>query len=160
MSVPIFLDLDGVFADFYTRSTEAIGAEWETVHPSVAWAALEAIPHFFLQLEVLPGSLRIYQALKHHGDKLEVLTAIPRPTGNLATAREDKKAWVARYMSAKLKVNTITGGVNKYKFATPGAVLIDDLERNLVEWEKHGGIGVLHTDVESTLKKLKDLGLT
>lgn len=160
MSVPIFLDLDGVFADFYTRALEVVGGEWESVPPSVAWAALEKVPHFFLQLNVLPGSLAIYQALKHHGDKLEVLTAIPRPTGNLATAREDKKAWVAKHMSSKLKVNTITGGVNKFKFATPGAVLIDDLERNLIEWEKHGGIGVLHTDVHSTMKKLKNLGLT
>ena len=35
------------------------------------------------------------------------------------------------------------------------SILIDDREKNIREWEKAGGIGILHTSTKDTLRKLK-----
>ena len=37
-------------------------------------------------------------------------------------------------------------------------VLIDDYDKNISEWEKSGGIGILHTNVGKTIGELKRLG--
>lgn len=155
----IYLDLDGVFADFFTFARNVLGQEYHDTAPALAWGRLSLVPRLFRQLAVLPGSLEIYHALKHHGDRLQVLTATPLPTGFLLTAAKDKRRWVAKNISETLKVNTVTGGVNKYKLCQPGDVLIDDLARNLKPWEEAGGIGIHHTSVQDTLARLAELGL-
>ena len=47
---------------------------------------------------------------------------------------------------------------HKQKFANENSILIDDYKINIDEWRAKGGIGILHTDVFSTIKQLKDLG--
>jgi hypothetical protein len=48
-------------------------------------------------------------------------------------------------------------GSQKGMFAIKGSVLIDDRQKNLDAWEKHGGIGILHTSAEDTINQLKEL---
>lgn len=153
----INLDLDGVFANFlgYTRS---LGIDY-VASPAQAWSEISLIPRFFTQLPVLPGSLALFKALQHHGQRLRILTALPLPTGTLVTARADKREWVARHISNELEVVTVLGGVNKYLEAQAGDVLIDDQMRNLEPWIRAGGLGIHHTSVEKTLGELQELGL-
>jgi hypothetical protein len=44
---------------------------------------------------------------------------------------------------------------NKQKYASPNHVLIDDREDIIKEWEKKGGIGILHTSTQNTIEWLK-----
>ena len=37
-------------------------------------------------------------------------------------------------------------------------ILVDDLPKNIKEWEANGGIGIYHTSVNRTISKLKKLG--
>ena len=37
-------------------------------------------------------------------------------------------------------------------------VLIDDHQKNIMEWEAKGGIGILHTNVGKSIAELKKLG--
>ena len=37
-------------------------------------------------------------------------------------------------------------------------ILIDDFTKNTIPWEEKDGIAILHTDVNKTIQKLKDLG--
>jgi len=46
---------------------------------------------------------------------------------------------------------------HKYKYASPDSILIDDMEKNIKPWIEAGGIGILHTDTETTIKKLKEI---
>lgn len=156
----IYLDLDGVFADFNSelkRVRQAFGGR--TLDASLEWAAIERIPNFYANLALLPDSLELFKALAHHGDAVEILTALPRPTGHLATATQDKCAWVAKHLSPTIKVNTIYGGINKHVFAKVGDVLVDDKNSNLGPWREAGGIGVLHKNVKRTLAELAEIGL-
>lgn len=154
----IYLDLDGVFADFYRQVESELGPNWQKLPDDKLWQELEKIPHFFNTLKVLPHSLKLVTFLMYHD--LEILTAIPRPTGNLATAAADKREWVARNISPRIKVNTVLGGKNKANYVIDEhTILIDDFERNIKVWRKRGGCGILHTSVEDTLDQLDALGV-
>ena len=48
---------------------------------------------------------------------------------------------------------------NKQDYAKENSILIDDLKPTIDEWNAKGGIGILHTSAESTIKQLKELGL-
>jgi 5'(3')-deoxyribonucleotidase len=153
MANPIFLDLDGVFADFDKARLSLTDKRGNEI-----WPIIDKIPEFFRNLEVLPDSLKLVTMLQHH--RLEFLTALPEPTGYLDTAREDKIWWVSNHISRKIKVNTIIGGKNKILWLEtyPGALLIDDYKRNIDLWNAHGGVGILHTSVNETLNQLERLG--
>ena len=45
----------------------------------------------------------------------------------------------------------------KQNFASKDVILIDDHKKNIREWEAAGGTGVLHVNVNSTIKQLKGL---
>lgn len=155
----IYFDLDGLFADFFSVAARILGRPYTEVSPEEAWGVLSQVPHLFRNLPLLDRSREMLDAVAHHGNRVAILTAKPRPTGFLVTAEADKRAWVAEIISPTLRVVTIEGGVNKRQFAHPFAVLVDDLQRNLDHWKEGGGIPVLHTDVDSTLAQLRALGL-
>lgn len=159
----IFLDLDGLFANFEKRVVQVTKDHYWRRDGNAIWKPIQQVPNFFRSLEVMKGSLEILAAIldNYPIEKVQVLTALPRPTGLLHTAAEDKEWWVKQYMLPGLKVNTVEGGVNKGKWArdNPGALLIDDYNRNIEVWHECGGVGLQHTDVDSTLEKLKVLGV-
>ncbi len=48
---------------------------------------------------------------------------------------------------------------DKSKHAIPNGILIDDYKKKTDAWEAAGGIAILHTSTEDTIKQLKELGL-
>jgi len=48
---------------------------------------------------------------------------------------------------------------NKIKCCRPGSVLIDDSKRTKVQWERCGGVYILHTSLEDTVRELRRIGL-
>jgi len=48
---------------------------------------------------------------------------------------------------------------NKEKYANKNSILIDDRNKNIVNWNANSGIGILHTSAIETIKKLKGLGI-
>lgn len=151
---PIFCDLDGVFVDFYQVANRLIGRPFKETAPADAWAVLEKVPGLYRDLPMLAEGRKLWAGLAPVRHRLQVLSALPLPTGELETADEDKRFWVRENLSPELGVNLVVGGVNKVKYVTPGAILIDDLPRNIELWRKAGGIGILHVDAESTLAQL------
>lgn len=156
----IFLDLDGVFAAFDLYI--------DTYYPHIRgksdaefWAVLSEVPNIFSRLELIRESIAIIEALIANKHDMEFLTAIPYPTKFLCTAANDKREWIATRISDKIPVSTVSGGVNKSQWlhVYPGAVLIDDYQRNITMWNEAGGVGILHTSADSTLAKLKELKL-
>lgn len=155
----INIDLDGVCADFFSKAQAIIGAPYHETSPALAWGKLSLVPNLFAVLDPLPGMELLFSSLAHHRERVQILTATPLPTGFLITAGRDKRRWVAKHISPAIQVHTVMGGANKYQFARPGDVLIDDLERNLIKWREAGGIGILHSSVPDTLAQLQVLGL-
>ena len=94
-----------------------------------------------------------------YGDKCEILTGIPKPKRGIVNAGEDKTKWVHRLLSKDIKVN-IVFREDKPKFCTgKGCILIDDMEKNIAEWEAMGGTGIQNISAAETMKRLVELGI-
>ena len=53
----------------------------------------------------------------------------------------------------------VDGGKEKYQYAAPNHILIDDRLVSIEPWVNAGGIGILHTSAVDTIEQLKELGL-
>jgi hypothetical protein len=150
--VKVYLDVDGVFADFDKKIAEI--APGHLRMSNEIWEPISKVPNFFATLELMHESLELINILKDYD--LEFLTALPRPTGLLYTADSDKRHWLREHVSKTIPINTVEGGVNKVRWLKehPGSILIDDYQRNIDLWEEHGGIGILFTTVPATIDKL------
>jgi hypothetical protein len=47
----------------------------------------------------------------------------------------------------------------KHEFSGKNRILIDDRADTIENWNAKGGIGILHTSANNTIKQLKQLGL-
>lgn len=138
----LYLDLDGVFADFNGRCN-SMGISY-AVAPSKAWEKLDKVPNLFANLDPVPGSISFYNNIIELGIEPTILTALPSMlTNELVTASKDKREWVAKHLDPKLQVIAVDSWKDKKIFAASN-VLVDDARRNILDWDYHGGIGIWH----------------
>lgn len=149
----IWLDLDGVFADFQTAFENHCGFPYYS-DPQKAWSILENVDRLFLNLHLLPGAKELYDEIKSFDIDIEFLTALPRLTKSLHTAPLDKRLWVASNLDPKAKVTCVANWSCKKNFAKPNEILIDDSTRNIDQWISADGIGIIHRENKTTLHQL------
>ncbi len=161
----IYLDMDGVLADFASGVRELCGIEpppqderWQPGDDDEMWAALRKVDRYYSRLKLMPGAKEMFDAVYGaYGDRCEILSGVPKPDKGMPTASDDKREWVRRLLSEDIVINTVRRE-DKGTFCTGrDCVLIDDLGTNVREWELAGGTGILHTDPALTLRVLRDL---
>jgi len=160
----IYFDMDGVLADFDRGVEELAGfskldqSDASAGQDDAMWEAIRAVPHFYDKLELMPGAREMFDYIySNYGDRCEILTGIPKPKRGIATAGEDKIAWMHRVLAAGIKVNVVYKEEKKSFCKGEDCILIDDLERNIDEWKSNGGTGILHKSSEETLRIIKNL---
>lgn len=151
----IYLDMDGVLADFNRGVTELchmkpVDQGHSTKEETDAlWNAVRKVPHFYDQLKPVPGAIEMYQRLhKQYGNKVEILTGIPKPKRRIDDAAEDKIQWAHRILSPELKVNIVYREQKPLYCHGKEDILIDDYEKNIQEWNEKGGTGILFHKAE------------
>jgi len=157
-----YLDMDGVLADFDRGLRELAGIEPRSVNDArppeyedAMWAAIRAVPHFYLELPPMNGAMDLFRRLNSlDGVRCEILTGIPKPRRNIATAAEDKREWVRRHLSPDMKCNIVMKEEKPRFCHGPESVLIDDTQANIDAWEAMGGTGILHVSAEETLRAI------
>ena len=164
----IYFDMDGVLADFERGVRELCGITPPSQNDKdqrpgaddEMWAAIKECVHFYDLLELMPGAKAMFDAVySKYGDKCEILTGIPKPRRGIVNATPDKKLWVKRLLSGDIVVN-IVFREEKPKFCTgKNCILIDDMEKNIKEWNGMGGTGILNVNAEDTMNRLKELGI-
>lgn len=153
MTLPrLYLDLDGVMADFDAHFPVQFGVDHRRMADDDMWAKINAHPSYFRDMPQCPGAKAFF-------DKIEwlnpiILTACPK--SKYANVARQKRAWVREHLSKTCDILPVLGGRNKPLFMhSPGDILIDDFRRNTKAWEEEGGFAILHKDFDTTRDKLE-----
>lgn len=156
----IYLDMDGVLADFDKRAFETFGHRFDAFPSSQAgWDAMQPHQDFYLKLEPMVDAAELvegtYTLAEKHGCTVGILTAVPK-MARFPSCTEDKKVWLSQHFPRLLE-NFKTGpySQDKQKHCRPGDVLIDDRSINIEQWTSKGGKGIFHVAAEWSLARLK-----
>lgn len=152
--------MDGVLADFdrgvkELASIEPLDQATKTdADDDKMWEAIKEVSNFYDKLELMPGALEMFNTLSEKYD-VEILSGIPKPKRGILTAGEDKANWAHRLLSVDLPVNIVYREEKKNYVTGPDCILIDDLEKNIREWNECGGTGILYKSAEQVLCEIK-----
>jgi len=151
----IYVDMDGVLTDWekqFKRYSGGIPVEtYESEHGSVKRYEFvkNNSPGFYASMEWMPDGKLLYSFLKDL--PIEILSHATD-----AQSAEGKLQWL-KSNNIKAKPNLVPNRADKSKFANKDAILIDDKTETIDEFNKAGGIGILHTDAVTTINKLKEI---
>lgn len=149
MTRSIYLDMDGVVADFNAFVSEKLGRQigWGISDlTSEEWDEISKIKDLYDQLPLIDGSTKLVALAKSFNNRfnVEFLSALPRK-GTMPSAADDKTKWIAKYFPG-MKVNFGPYSQDKQKWCKPLDILIDDKPENVEQWYAAGGIAIKHVD--------------
>jgi hypothetical protein len=148
--------MDGVLVDFekgYAELTDTIPSKSFNGKPSFWEPINKAGAQWWANLEWMPDGKQLWDYIKPY--KPYILSA---PSLN-PSSRIGKEAWCKMHIPNQYKKLLLYSRKEKQIFSAPDKILIDDMEQTINEWNKRGGIGILHTSTNNTIKELKKLKL-
>ena len=159
----IYVDMDGVVADFDKRFTDLSGmspSDYESKNGKNAFWDFIDVKHkvaFWVGIPPMPDAQSLIDYVSKHN--YEMLTAPSIKKESLM----GKGLWIKNWTNkglfpSKPKVN-YRAAKEKHNFAAPNHILIDDKPSTIDSWNAAGGIGILHTSAGNTINQLKKLEL-
>jgi 5'(3')-deoxyribonucleotidase len=154
----LYLDMDGVVADFDAYAKNSFGLEPSGGrYPRDVWKQLATHHRMYRDLPKTEYADRLVQECRdfclRNEYRLLFLTAVPK--GNdMHWAFYDKVQWVEKYYP-DIPVHFGPYSKDKHVHCVPGDILIDDRASNIHEWKIAGGVAIRHTDIATTLAELK-----
>ena len=153
----LYCDMDGVLADFETRFEQysdglttdeyrdefGISAFWELVNG-------EGVG-FWVGIPWMSDGKALFDYIKPN-----LFSLLSAPSSE-NSSRLGKRLWVKNKIPGTKLI--LASAKNKQNYSEEGAILIDDREDTIREWDSRGGIGILHTSAGSTIQQLQKLGL-
>lgn len=147
----LYLDCDGVLADFDKGATVILGLPPRTFEERHGlgkfWQKLAQAPDFYFSLPLMDDAMELFEAVRH----LEpvILTGLPR--GNWAA--DQKVRWAAEHFPGTRIITTMAR--NKRDHAKEDDVLVDDQERHRQLWEEIGGVFIHHKTARDSTEQLR-----
>jgi len=159
----IFLDMDGVVADFdgYAEPIVGFRTPGGVRYDQEGWAKISANPRVYRDLPEMKDADRlvkeVQQLAKDNGMDVHFLTAIPRQN-DVPWVHWDKIKWIEqRWVDIPVFFGPYSNDKHQHCKSSDD-VLIDDRPSNIEEWRAAGGKAILHTgDVIATLIDLRSL---
>ena len=152
----IYVDMDGVIADFHKRYTDRYRMTPERADESGNFGKFFVkfiADREFATLELMRDALELLNFLNEIQVPKEILSSTAR-VDNHSSISAQKKEWL-KYHNINYVQNFVPGKHLKYSFATPNSIIIDDTKSVIDDWNNAGGIGLLHTSAKSTIAMLK-----
>jgi hypothetical protein len=150
MDRQLYLDCDGVLADFDAGVRELLGMSPQEFTDKrgmgMFWKKLATHPDFYAKLPLMPDAMELFDGVKHL--QPIILTGLPR--GNWAAPQ--KVRWAAQHFPGT-KILTVMA-VDKRNHCTEGDVLVDDTLKHRHLWEEAGGVFIHHTSARESLAEL------
>lgn len=156
----VFLDMDGVLADFFSelwsmyQSKNTKEDAWENIKRELSPAQQNKLVHsienpsdFFANLDMLPGGKKLLEYLSKNNIPFTILSSPLRGTQK-EDSIEGKRIWLQKHgLGSVPQIFTH----DKAQYAMTNGVpniLIDDFGKNIRAWKSAGGFGIQHEDSE------------
>lgn len=154
----VYIDSDGVIADFSAYVMQHYGKlpdgltgrdkkdfwQWVQHHN-------DNVEPFFLNLPKMKDADVLLDYCLKTFDDVIILTA----TGHTPIGvGEQKLEWYKKHYP-DLKVELVRKSSDKARYAEAGRILIDDRDKSIDPWVDAGGIGILHTSAEDSIRLIK-----
>ena len=152
----IYLDMDGVIADFDKRYKELYKIapkDADTYKTFDKFFTTFIADRQFATLDLMPDAMMLINYLRSLSIPTEILSSTSSEKRD-ADIRAQKLMWLQTH-NIGFKVNLVPGKRLKKDFSNLNSLLIDDTPVNIDQWRREGGVGILHTDTISTLGILK-----
>lgn len=150
----LFIDLDGVLADFfgYYETCFGIRAAPDDNTPDF-WNNIRRHKNFYRDQPLMPDAMELWEGVKQFDPSPIILTGIPFSIPNVV---EHKQQWVKKYLGPFVGV-ICCRSKDKCVYGNIGDILVDDRIKYREYWDDMGGIFVVHTSAQDTLAQLKAL---
>ncbi len=146
----LFLDCDGVLADFDAGARLVLGTDIRTFEARHGkrefWRRLARTKDFYATLPEMPDARELFEAVKHL--RPTILTGLP--IGNWAAPQ--KVRWAAEHFPGVPIITCMAR--DKFRHMTGADVLVDDSLTHRAAWENAGGTFVHHQTAPASLKEL------
>lgn len=159
MKSTLYLDMDGVVADFDEYAARKLGLPpSEGIYPDDKWEKLAQNERLYRDLEKTPYADELVDFCREFAwnkYNFYFLTAVPK--GNdVPWAFYDKVLWAQKHFP-NIPVMFGPFSKDKHTHCVMGDILIDDRASNIEEWRAAGGIAIHHKSFKDTIEKLKEL---
>jgi 5'(3')-deoxyribonucleotidase len=146
----LFLDCDGVLADFNQGAFDLLGMSVERFHSRFGsrefWKRIAKAPNFYGMLAEMPDARLLFEGVAHL--QPTILTGLPQ--GDWAAPQ--KVRWAAEHFPGVPIVTCMAR--DKHRHMTEGDVLVDDRETHRDAYEAAGMIFIHHVSAVDSLRQL------
>lgn len=157
----IYCDMDGVLCDFKSAAEKVTGQKidrWMFSTKKEKWAPIKAEDRFWHTLPWEPGGKQLWNFIEKY--KPHILSAYVEESFD-PNCIPGKSYWARTNLGIGNNRINLVKRVQKQNFAKVAgnpAILIDDYEKNVSQFQERGGIGIHHTSTPRTIAELKKLG--
>jgi hypothetical protein len=149
----LFLDADGVLADFDAGAQRLLGTDPSTFEAKHGkrefWRRIASAGDFYGTLPEMPDAQVLFDGVRQL--KPTILTGLP--IGNWAAPQ--KVRWAAEHFPGVPIITSLAR--DKYKHMRPGDVLVDDSETHRAAFEKAGVVFIHHRNALNSLRQLAEI---
>jgi 5'(3')-deoxyribonucleotidase len=156
----IYLDMDGVVADFDEYAARTLGVPPSSgIYPDEIWYNLASNARLYRDLNKTSYADEVVAECQDlaltKGYDLLFLTAVPK--GNdVKWSFYDKVVWAQQFYPG-IPVHFGPYSKDKWQHCQPGDILVDDRTSNIQEWRAAGGIAIHHVNISTTLREINSL---
>lgn len=152
----IYLDMDGVLADFFAEYAKLAGVKsgnYRDIPPAAQDPTLDKMigTDFFVRLPKFPTADRLVQMVLSYVPNYSICSSPLR--GDHENSGRWKKVWIQKNLSPQPADIVITGQKERWAVNKDGSpnILIDDRGQNIERWRAKGGIGIKYQADENSL---------
>lgn len=150
MSPQLFLDCDGVLADFDAGASDILGLSprvFEERHGRREfWRRIARTTDFYARLPLMSDARTLFEAVEH----LDPIILTGLPLGNWAAPQ--KVRWADEHFPGTHIITCMAR--DKYRHMKGADVLVDDRADHRSKWEAAGGTFIHHKSARESLEQL------
>ena len=153
----IYCDMDGVLCDFVLAAKRATGQNWLGLRSGQDWDSIKKTKNFWSAMAWTGDCRRLWKFIKKYQPHILSAYSIEDPN-----CIPGKRRWLKSNLGyTQNSMINIVRRREKRNFAMNGrrpAILIDDYPKNISDFKSAGGIGIIHSNTQTTISQLKRFG--